>query len=155
MTFKNAVKKCLKNYTKFNGRASRSEFWWFFLFCFLTCVLLSVTGGMIGGRFAASWLVLIFELFMIAPFAAAGCRRLHDIGRSGRWLLVTGGLLLFSIVCMLGSLFVDLYTGIAALGGLCFMAVFVIAVVLIVFWVLPGVPRANMYGVPPADEPVE
>ncbi len=48
--FMDAVKICLKKYFDFNGRARRSEFWWFYLACY-------IVNGILGGIFSAitSW----------------------------------------------------------------------------------------------------
>jgi len=78
MTFFQSIRVCLNKYAEFNGRASRSEFWWFSLFVTLVAsalVYMSQTAG---------------EVFLIAallPLLAAGARRLHDIGKSGWWQL--------------------------------------------------------------------
>jgi len=77
--FVDAVKACLRKYADFNGRATRSEYWWFFL-----AVLL--------GSAAASLITLrVYALFALAtllPMIAAGARRLRDTSRSGWWQLL-------------------------------------------------------------------
>ena len=85
-----AVSSVLKGYVKFSGRATRSEYWWFYLFW----LILVVVTGMISENLAA---VLILALLL--PSLAVGVRRMHDIGKSGWWLLVAlipliGGLIL-------------------------------------------------------------
>lgn len=82
MTFIDSVKTCMiEKYATFSGRASRSEFWWFFLFQFIIAILVDVLFGQ------DSLANLIFLAFVI-PSLAAGCRRLHDTGRSGWWQLL-------------------------------------------------------------------
>lgn len=81
MTFFESVSTCFKQYTNFDGRASRSEYWWFFLF------------GLLGGWIlyavdSTQTLYYIFTLGVILPSLAVGARRLHDIGKSGWWQLV-------------------------------------------------------------------
>ncbi len=73
MSFPDAIKVCFNKYADFGGRASRAEYWWFFLFNFL---LSSFTCGV--GCIAT-----------IIPSYAVGARRLHDSGRSG-WLQLLG-----------------------------------------------------------------
>ena len=73
MTFGESIKTCFSKYATFEGRASRSEFWWFFL---LTCV-----GGYIP---VVGWL---FALASIIPYLAVSVRRLHDTGHCGWWCL--------------------------------------------------------------------
>ena len=79
MTFSQAIAACLSNYASFSGRASRPEFWWFFLFQ----VLASLGASMIG-----DWLNGVVVLALLLPGLAVGTRRLHDIGRTGWWQLI-------------------------------------------------------------------
>ena len=79
MDIKTATVTCLTKYVDFDGRASRSEFWWFFLFQFITVIVLSVVLSILG---------TIASLALLLPGLAAAARRLHDIGKSGWWLLI-------------------------------------------------------------------
>jgi DNA-binding CsgD family transcriptional regulator len=78
MTFFESIRTCLAKYAEFNGRASRSEYWWFTLF-----VTLVVSALVYVSEVWAS----IFLIAMLLPLLAAGARRLHDSGRSGWWQL--------------------------------------------------------------------
>jgi uncharacterized membrane protein YhaH (DUF805 family) len=79
MTFGESIKTCFTKYATVQGRASRPEYWWFFLFS----VLLQMAGGIVSETLAG---VLVVALLL--PSVAVGARRLHDIGRSGWWLLI-------------------------------------------------------------------
>ena len=79
MNFTEAVKACLQKYATFSGRAGKPEFWWFFLFQ----VLVLVVTGMVSDILNA-----LAGLALILPGLAVGARRLHDIGKSGWFLLV-------------------------------------------------------------------
>ena len=79
MDFVQAIKSCLGQYATFSGRASRSEYWWFFLFQVLVMVATSMLGDVING---------IASLAVLLPALAVGARRLHDIGRTGWWQLL-------------------------------------------------------------------
>lgn len=79
MNFEEAVKTCLTKYVDFSGRASRPEYWWFFLFLVLVSLVLSYFSEILSG---------VFSLAMLLPSLAAGVRRLHDTERSGWWLLI-------------------------------------------------------------------
>lgn len=89
MDFAQAIKSCLSQYATFTGRAPRSEFWWFVLFQLL---VLLVSG------FISEIVYAIAALALLLPILAVGARRLHDIGRSGWWQLLSltgiGGLVL-------------------------------------------------------------
>lgn len=76
MTFTDAIKICFSKYADFNGRASRSEYWWFVLFIVLGGVTLS---------FVSETLGMLFYVGTLLPSIAAAARRLHDTDRSG-WL---------------------------------------------------------------------
>lgn len=106
MSFKEAVNTCFAKYIDFHGRARRSEFWWFSLFCLLVTVALfcpiavlsyleesqgiSMDAGLWALGYAISAiLALIGILFIFAiliPSLSVEVRRLHDIGRSGWWV---------------------------------------------------------------------
>ena len=74
----------LKKYADFSGRARRKEFWMFALINFIIAIVLSVVDSMIG----MPVLGLIYSLGVLLPGLAVGARRLHDIGKSGWWLLI-------------------------------------------------------------------
>ena len=76
MTIVESIKTCFSKYADFNGRASRSEFWWWVLFTFLVSAATGVVSHMLSG---------LFSLAVLLPSIAVGARRLHDTDRSG-WL---------------------------------------------------------------------
>ncbi len=79
MNFVDAVKTCLAKYVDFKGRASRSEFWWFYLFVIIVYVICSII---------SPTLARISSLVFLLPFFAAFARRAHDTDRSGWWSLI-------------------------------------------------------------------
>jgi uncharacterized membrane protein YhaH (DUF805 family) len=79
MTFTESIQTCFKKYAEFNGRAGRSEFWWWMLFAFLLSVITQKISHNL-------WSLLSLITFL--PSIAVTARRLHDIGRSGWWQLV-------------------------------------------------------------------
>ena len=86
MGFIEAVKICFWKYAQFNGRASRSEFWYFYLFCFIYLFVAGFLLGMVAVSeevFGLATLVLIIPIFI--PSIAVAARRLHDINQSG-WM---------------------------------------------------------------------
>lgn len=71
--------RVLKNYTLFEGRATRSEFWKFALVSFIVSWILSLLIEQVGA---------LYGLAVLIPSLAVGARRLHDTGKSGWWQLV-------------------------------------------------------------------
>ena len=93
MTFSESVSTCLKKYFVFQGRASRSEYWWFQLIVSPSYLISTILENEIGYFF------LGVTLFTLIPAISAGVRRLHDTNRSGFFLLISfipfiGGLVL-------------------------------------------------------------
>lgn len=78
--------KVLKNYVGFQGRARRKEYWMFFLFNFLFTMLLSIIEMMLG---LGGILSGLYGLAVLLPTLAVSVRRLHDIGRTGWWMLLS------------------------------------------------------------------
>lgn len=135
MSFTESVRTCINKFATFDGRATRSEFWWFYLFAalvgfigYVPILLLTIIGassndGAISSIFTILtvifwivWLIVVIALYI--PLLAVGSRRLHDRGQSG-WLQ-----LLYLVPC----------------GN----------IVLIVFFVMEGTPGDNAYGPKPA-----
>jgi uncharacterized membrane protein YhaH (DUF805 family) len=81
MTFQESIQICFKKYADFSGRASRSEYWWFVLFTSIVSVVLTLAGGEIASG--------IFSVATLIPSLAVGARRLHDLGKSGWFLLIS------------------------------------------------------------------
>ena len=124
--FGQAVKRFFKNYVKFSGRASRSEFWWSYLFLviagFVPYILTIIgaamasvsasvdpynatpSGGAVALMAIGGILLGIFALATIIPFIAIICRRLHDGNFSALfillWLTGIGGLVVL-ILCLM------------------------------------------------------
>lgn len=82
--------KVLKNYVGFDGRARRKEYWMFTLFNVIVSIVLAIIDGM-GGFMTESgigMLGLLYTLAVLLPSIAVSVRRLHDIDKSGWWLLL-------------------------------------------------------------------
>ena len=90
MTFTEAVKSVFSKYATFSGRARRKEYWYFTLFNCIIAVILALLQQFVGGRFL-QWITYLYELAVLIPSLAVCCRRLHDIGRSGKWLWLLPG----------------------------------------------------------------
>jgi uncharacterized membrane protein YhaH (DUF805 family) len=86
--FVDAIKICFAKYATFRGRATRPEYWWFYLAIILVSVLLTIIDVVIFGPNALGLLSLAWSLAVFLPSIAAGVRRLHDTDRSGWWFLI-------------------------------------------------------------------
>lgn len=76
----------LKNYAKFDGRARRREFWMFTLFNIIVSAVINILATQVSQIFGI--LGLVYMLAVLVPSIAVGIRRMHDIGKSGWWLLI-------------------------------------------------------------------
>jgi uncharacterized membrane protein YhaH (DUF805 family) len=93
----------LKKYAVFSGRARRKEYWMFALFNFIIFLVLEIVLGMAGAIIGSDLNIigLLYTLAVILPSLSVGVRRLHDIGRSGWWLLIAFVPLIGAIVLLL------------------------------------------------------
>ena len=80
MDFQTAITTCFRKYAVFEGRALRSEYWWFVLFTFLLGLGLSLISNTLAN---------LAGLATLVPSLAAAARRLHDVDRSGWWQLIS------------------------------------------------------------------
>ena len=93
MNFSESINTCLKKYFVFEGRASRSEYWWFQLIVSPSYFISTYLENEI------SYFFLGITLITLIPAISAGARRLHDTNRSGFFLLISfipfiGGIIL-------------------------------------------------------------
>lgn len=88
MTFIESVKTVYGKYATFSGRATRSEYWWFTLFFYLALGVIMLLGIAIQSDSIVFGGIAIIISFSILPIIALRVRRLHDIGKSGWWLLI-------------------------------------------------------------------
>jgi uncharacterized membrane protein YhaH (DUF805 family) len=101
----------LKQYGVFVGRARQVEFWWFFLINLLITIALAFVDqltGTLNPEGGYGLLSGLYTLGVIFPTLAVSVRRLHDIGRSGWWLLiglipVVGTIILLALFILEGT----------------------------------------------------
>ncbi len=106
MGFWESVRTCFRKYFDFKGRARRSEYWWYGLFCVVACLIWALFGtlllalpiGMavqhVSGNETAGMTTMVIILcipllFLVLPSFSVQVRRLHDTGRSGWWVVAS------------------------------------------------------------------
>ncbi|KWT94496.1 DUF805 domain-containing protein [Candidatus Magnetominusculus xianensis] len=74
----------LKKYAVFSGRARRKEYWMYILYNFI----FSIVAGVVDGVLGIDAVHMIYTLAVVVPSIAAGIRRMHDVDKSGWFLLI-------------------------------------------------------------------
>lgn len=90
MDFQTAIRTCFQKYATFEGRATRPEFWWWVLFTILIGLAANIIDVYALGTTEDQFQLLsaLVSLGILLPNLAVTARRLHDIGRSGWWMLI-------------------------------------------------------------------
>ncbi|MDR1554344.1 MAG: DUF805 domain-containing protein [Prevotellaceae bacterium] len=141
--------KALRHYADFSGRASRKEYWMFFLFYVASVFAVALVGVLIGTaikvyipQYYARILLMFYMIAVTVPFLALSVRRLHDSGKSGWWMLLG----LFQVLnAFVNGLPHDDETSktiaqiLAVAAGIC----------ILIFMLLPGREGKNRYGANP------
>ena len=148
MNFSDAVKTCYHKFFTLRGRACRSEYWWFVLFAFIANLILSFIAVFpIVGELAG----FIGSLAILIPFISVSVRRMHDLEKSGLWLLFPGVLIVaaiffvvFGALSTAGLLFL--------LGIILILAACVAVLVIVLLLAQYGSYGENRYGPDPFQE---
>ncbi|MBQ1885803.1 MAG: DUF805 domain-containing protein [Bacteroidales bacterium] len=163
-----AVKTCLRDkYATFSGRARRSEYWWFMLFQYIISAaigILTVVSSIaiaiiiiFRGGFPDEkemylynpgiWLYIIFILAFMIPSIAVACRRLHDINKSGKLLLIP---FVASPVLVIGSIVLAVfYNSLWVLVPVFYLLTLAVLIIMIVWMATKGKPEINKWGPSP------
>ena len=83
--------RAISRFARFNGRASRAEYWYFFLAVLLLNVALTLLGLVFSESVLGDLIELlsgVLLLFVLMPSISIGVRRLHDVNKSGWWYLL-------------------------------------------------------------------
>ncbi len=159
----------LKRYVDFQGRSRRMEFWLWIVFLIVVSIVLSILDSMLGlgGRSSAGQtpglapgnfgygaytsgglLTGIFSLAVLIPHVAVQVRRLHDTNRSGWWILLPVVPYALGFALMIGGA-AGTNPALVISGGILAFAGFVCAIVVLVFFCLPGTVGPNRFGSDP------
>lgn len=156
MNFIDSIRVCLNKFINFEGRASRSEYWFFMLFLLILAILSFLLDYMFFGIAdgGTGLFGIIYYLFALIPGSSVTVRRLHDVGKSG-WFY--GGYLIFcfvfSIVFYGGLLVAATNAGLLALIPLSILGIVLICCTfyLLYLMIVPGDQNANLYGENPLN----
>jgi uncharacterized membrane protein YhaH (DUF805 family) len=147
------AKRPIQKYADFSGRAPRAEFWWFVLALIIAYVVVSIVENILGmsGMIAGAYgpLTLILMLGTLIPQISVSVRRLHDTNRTGWWLLLP-----IIPYCIGFALAGPAMMGGGDMTGMGLASIFLVigfvgAIVLLVFYVLPGTQGDNRFGSDP------
>lgn len=139
MTFVESIKTCImQKYISVQGRASRSEYWWFVLFSYVANFISNFI----------PFIGIIISLALLIPSITVAVRRCHDLGKSG-WLLLAP-----TVFLLLGCIILAIALGTGSNGMLTFAAGLLIigalgGVALSIYFIFPGNQGANKYGEAP------
>ncbi|WP_170784910.1 DUF805 domain-containing protein [Ruegeria lacuscaerulensis] len=177
MTFSDAIRTCFSKFFTFSGRASRPEYWFFFLFI----VIWSLIAGIIDWQFFTQVAVTetetsksvtasssgpvqtIVSLIVFFPHLAVAWRRMHDSGRSGLYalfplLLMAGAVAVLVFGIGMASSFQHggnldiLFTRATLLIVIPTLLVLMISPLLVLWWLTrPSQPGTNQYGPNPYE----
>ena len=156
-----------KNYANFKGRSRRSEYWWTFLINALIAGVIGIGTELVAQIFwmlddgairtAGTCLSGVFSLVALIPGWALSVRRLHDLGKSGRWIVLATGLMFVTAVLSGIVALAEIWFG----GRVMVMLLFVIiclavvilnatvGVYLIILYCKDGQRQTNQYGPSP------
>lgn len=103
MSFDAAIRSALRQYATFRGRATRPEFWWWYLFSVLVNVVAASVDQLTDATLGVSFVGALASLGLLIPTLAVSVRRLHDSNLSGWWLLLPFGTALVSLGLLIGG----------------------------------------------------
>ncbi|TDP59974.1 DUF805 domain-containing protein [Flavobacterium dankookense] len=144
-------KVVFENYANFNGRARRTEYWYFTLFNIIFTSILKILDSLLFDDIEI--IGSIYGLAIFIPGLAVSVRRFHDIGKSGWQLLIAYVLVIAIAGLMIIGSFAGIDDGISEWIIIPAGLILVIAVWLLVMFCTEGDNFTNKYGPnPKADD---
>lgn len=165
----------LKRYFDFKGRSRRKEYWMYTLFVFLVTIVLTILDDVLGlggsvtgetdlsgasvaasGAMSGGWLTNIFAVATFIPGIAVLVRRLHDIDRTGWWVLLLFGLIVIGAGAMGFGMAQAVTSGgmgaVGILGIVSLIAGMLLGIVMLVWACTAGTPGPNRFGEDPLGQ---
>ena len=146
MNLVQSVRTCFKKYLVIDGRASRSEYWWFLLFAaFAPLLLIILFAFLYSGEESENFysvIVLIFYLPIIIPYLTVSIRRLHDLGKSCQIFIV---LIILELIIGVDAFFPSLNSNFIMIID---FASWVLTVYFFIIFMFKGSNKKNKYGSP-------
>ena len=159
MGFGQAVGSCFRKYGSFQGRARRSEYWYFVLFGILVSIPAAILDNIFAPHEADGPFSAVLSLVLFLPQISVTVRRLHDTGRTGWWL---GGLFLYlagAVMLSMMVIFGPAGRGTTGPGPQIIVTVLTFGAIAYAVWMLVlavrnGTDGPNRYGPDPKAPPV-
>lgn len=156
MSFGQSIRSVLGQYATFSGRAGRAEFWWFQLFALIASVVGSIVDEILTVAVGFGLVGFLISFGLLLPSISVSVRRLHDIGRTGWWVLwlylagfVAVGL---AVVGGISAAFSSGSESMAPWGAATLivgsLGIVAVMVLWLVWMVTAGDPTPNRYGPP-------
>lgn len=159
--FITAIKIYFANYVNFRGRSTRAEYWWAMLFVFLlyrVVEFFEIVLYTLVSEYVSAFVLMLVSLALMLPTLAVTTRRMHDIGKSGWWVVAFYVVPVLVVGVCFRSLFVAILEGVTdpvslddiaeaspvslGIGALVLLAIYIYMFVLLV---KPSAPD-NQYG---------
>jgi uncharacterized membrane protein YhaH (DUF805 family) len=147
----------LRRYAEFSGRSPRAEYWWFILFSILISIPATIVDLMMGAQIVGS----LVSLGLFLPSLAVAVRRLHDIDRSGWWMLLPVPAVFATCVLVGAEFLLNPEAANAVIGGnpllwAALAAAAITSLLLFVWYCTRGTAGPNRFGedpLQPAENP--
>ena len=146
MNLAQSVKTCFKKYLVIDGRASRSEYWWFSLFAGFSPLILSVFLALfLSGEQSENFIYvtfLIFYLPFLTPWITVSIRRLHDLDKSGKIFI---SLIILELIISIDEFVLSLNSNFILIID---FITWVLSVYFLIIFMFKGSNKKNKYGKP-------
>ncbi|MEL6947726.1 MAG: DUF805 domain-containing protein [Pseudomonadota bacterium] len=139
----------MRKYFQFSGRASRKEFWMFTLIFMIGSILLSIVDAMVLGAADGNGILSgLWSLAHFIPSISVAVRRLHDINRTGWWIL---SILVpaLAVGAASGLMAAGLLPGSVVIIGIASVALIAVVILMLYFYCKRGDQGPNTYGADP------